>query len=511
MNLLKAAASVSAMTLLSRISGFVRDVLIAVTFGAGALTDAFFVAFRIPNLLRRLVAEGAFAQAFVPVLGEYRARQGEGATRALADRVLGMLGFWLVVITVIGVVAAPLLVYLIGSGLARDPGTFDLTVVMLRICFPYILFISLVAFAAGILNTYGSYKAPAFAPVLLNVALIAAIVLLAPRMQQPIVALAWGVFAGGLAQLFFLAPFLRRFGMLPRPRWDPKDEGVIRILKLMLPAALGVSVAQVSLIINTNIATNLQQGSVSWLYYADRLMEFPSAILGVALGTVLLPALVRHHQKDDPAAYAHLLDWGLRVTLLLAAPAAVALALLAVPIVTTLFWHGEEFTRHDALMTRHALVAYAAGLVGIVLVKVLAPGFYARQNIRTPVKVALWTLAVTQLLNLALVPRLGHAGLALSIALGACFNAGWLWFLMWRGGHWRPAPGWTALLFKLAVALYLMGGAIWYTMGREASWFEIAAAARAAKLTLVILAGSTAYFAALGLMGFRLRDFTRQT
>jgi putative peptidoglycan lipid II flippase len=511
-NLLKAAASVSAMTLLSRISGFVRDVLIAVTFGAGALTDAFFVAFRIPNLLRRLVAEGAFAQAFVPVLGEYRARQGEPATRALADRVLGMLGFWLVVITAVGVVAAPLLVYLVGSGLARDAGTFDLTVTMLRICFPYILFISLVAFAAGILNTYGSYKAPAFAPVLLNVALIAAIVWLAPRMQQPIVALAWGVFAGGLAQLFFLAPFLRRFGMFPRPRWDPKDEGVIRILKLMGPAALGVSVAQVSLIINTSIATNLAQGSVSWLYYADRLMEFPSALLGVALGTVILPSLVRHHQQDDPGAYSRVLDWGLRVTLLLAAPAAVALGLLAVPLVSTLFWHSDgAFTRNDVIMTRHALIAYAVGLAGIVLVKVLAPGFYARQNIRTPVKIAIATLVVTQLLNVAFVPWLGHAGLALAIALGGCFNAGWLWFFMARARAWRPEPGWSAFLLKLAVALYLMGGAIWFAMGREASWFEITAGARAAKLALVILAGGTAYFAALGIMGFRLRDFTRQT
>ncbi len=510
MNLLKAAASVSAMTLLSRISGFVRDVLLAVTFGAGALTDAFFVAFRIPNLLRRLVAEGAFSQAFVPVLGEYRTRQGEAATRALADRVLGMLGFWLIVITVIGVVAAPILVYVIGSGLARDSGTFDLTVTMLRICFPYILFISLVAFAAGILNTYGSYKAPAFAPVLLNVALIAAIVWLAPRMQQPIVALAWGVFAGGLAQLFFLAPFLRRFGLLPRPRWDPQDEGVIRVLKLMAPAALGVSVAQVSLIINTSIATNLARGSVSWLSWADRLMEFPAALLGVALGTVILPSLVRHHQGDDPAAYSRLLDWGLRITLVLAAPAAVALGLLAVPLLSTLFWHGE-FVRNDVMMTRHALIAYAAGLIGIILVKVLAPGFYARQNIRTPVKIAIATLVVTQLLNLAFVPWLGHAGLALAISLGACFNAGWLWFLMARAGAWRPEPGWGAFLFKLAVALYVMGGAIWYSMGREASWFEITAAARAMKLAGVIAAGTVAYFVALGVMGFRLRDFTRQT
>ena len=239
-------------------------------------------------------------------------------------------------------------------------------------------------------------------------------------------------------------------------------------------------------------------------------MEFPSALLGVALSTVILPSLVRHHQKDDPAAYSHLLDWGLRMTLVLAAPAAVALGLLAVPLLSTLFWHGE-FVRNDVIMTRHALIAYAVGLVGIILVKVLAPGFYARQNIRTPVKIAIATLVVTQLLNLVLVPWLGHAGLALAISLGACFNAGWLWFLMWRGGHWRPSPGWAALLFKLAVALYLMGGAIWYTMGREASWFEITATARAAKLTLVILAGSTAYFASLGLMGFRLRDFMRRS
>lgn len=509
MNLLKAAASVSAMTLLSRISGFVRDVLIAVTFGAGALTDAFFVAFRIPNLLRRLVGEGAFSQAFVPVLGEYRARRGEEATRGLADRVLGMLAFWLAVITAIGVVAAPALVYLVGSGLARDGAQFDLTVTMLRICFPYILFISLVAFAGGILNTYGSFKSPAFTPVLLNLALIAAILLLAPRMERPIVALAWGVFLGGLAQLLFQVPFLRHVGLLPRPRWDPKDEGVVRILKLMIPAALGVSVAQVSLIINTNIASNLQSGSVSWLYYADRLMEFPSALLGVALGTVLLPSLVRHHQRDDAAAYSGLLDWGLRLTLLLAAPAAVALALLALPLVSTLFWHGSVFSREDVIMTRHALIAYAVGLVGIILVKVLAPGFYARQNIRTPVKVAIATLVVTQLLNLALVPWLGHAGLALAISLGACFNAGWLWFLMLRSGAYRPEPGWAAFLFKLAVALYLMGGAIWYAMGREASWFEIAAGARAARLAWVIAAGTIAYFGSLAVMGFRPRDFAR--
>jgi putative peptidoglycan lipid II flippase len=510
-NLLKAAASVSAMTLLSRITGFVRDTLIAVFFGAGALTDAFFVAFRIPNLLRRLFAEGAFSQAFVPVLGEYRTKRGHDATRRLGGAVLGYLAFWLAVATAIGMVAAPLLVYLIGSGFAADKAKFDLTVVMLRICFPYIVFMSLVAFASSILNTYGRFMGPAFTPVLLNLSFIGFILWGAPHFQNPILALAWAVFFGGLAQLLFQLPFLHRVGMLTWPRWDPKDEGVVRILKLMAPAILGVSVAQISLVINTSIASQLGDGRVSWLYYADRLMEFPSALLGVALGTVLLPSLVRHHQGDDPGRYSRLLDWGLRLALVLAAPAAVALGLLAVPIVTTLFWHGELFTRHDAMMTRHALLAYAMGLVGIILVKVLAPGFYARQNVRTPVKIAIWTLAITQLANLALVPWLDHAGLALAISVGACFNAGWLWFLIWRSGGWRPEPGWTEFLFKLAVALYMMGGAIWYTMGKEASWFEIPAGARAIKLTLVVIAGAAAYFASLGLMGFRPRHFMRHS
>jgi putative peptidoglycan lipid II flippase len=508
MNLLRAAASVSGMTLVSRIMGFVRDTLLAILFGAGSSMDAFVVAFRIPNLLRRLFAEGAFSQAFVPVIGEYRTRLGDEATRELAGKVLAVLAAALFLATLVGVVAAPAVVWLSASGFAADREKFDLTVAMLRICFPYILFISLVSFCAGLLNTYGAFKAPAFTPVLLNVSFITFALLVAPRMDRPVVALAWAVFFGGLAQLAFQLPFLRRIGMWPRLRWAPRDEGVVRVLRLMAPAAFGVSVAQVSLLINTQIASHLGDGPMSWLYFADRLMEFPSALLGVALGTVLLPSLVRHHSADDPRAYSALLDWGLRVTLLLAAPAAVALGLLAVPIVATLFWHGA-FTQHDVIMTRHALIAYAAGLAGIILVKILAPGFYARQDIRTPVKVALATLVVTQLFNAAFVPWLGHAGLALAISLGASFNAAWLWSLMWRRGHYRPEPGWAAFLVKLAVALYMMGGAIWYAMGRESSWFEIAAGARALKLALVIVAGGAAYFGSLAAMGFRLRDFSR--
>jgi putative peptidoglycan lipid II flippase len=508
MNLLRAAASVSGMTLASRITGFIRDTLLAVLFGAGLTMDAFVVAFRIPNLLRRLFAEGAFSQAFVPVLGEYRNRRGDEETRRLAGKVLAVLSAALFVATLVGVIAAPAIVYLSASGFAGDREKFDLAVVMLRICFPYILFISLVSFSAGLLNTYGAFKAPAFTPVLLNLSLIACALWLAPHLDKPIVALAWGVFLGGLAQLLFQVPFLRHLRLLPRPHWAPRDEGVRRILKLMAPAALGVSVAQVSLLINTQIASWLGDGPVSWLYFADRLMEFPSALLGVALGTVLLPALVRHHAAQDSVAYSRLLDWGLRVTLLLAAPAAVALALLAVPLVSTLFWHGE-FQRHDVMMTRNALIGYAVGLTGIILVKVLAPGFYARQNIGTPAKVAVMTLVVTQLLNAALVPFLKHAGLALSISLAACFNAGWLWVLMWRSGGYRAEPGWAAFLLKVAVALYMMGGALWYSMGTESSWFEITAGARALKLSLVIAAGTAAYFGSLWIMGFRPRDFSR--
>ena len=508
MNLLKSAASVSGMTFLSRVTGFVRDTLLAILFGAGAAMDAFVVAFRIPNLLRRLFAEGAFSQAFVPILGEYRARNGDEKTREVAARVLGLLAGALFIVTLVGIVAAPLIVYATASGFAKDADKFALTVTMVRICFPYILFISLVSFASGLLNTYGAFKAPAFTPVLLNLSFIAFALWAAPHFERPIVALAWAVFVGGLAQLVFQLPFLKRIGMLSMPRWEPRDEAVMRVLKLMAPAAFGVSVAQISLVINTQIASWLGNGPMSWLYFADRLMEFPSALLGVALGTVILPSLVRHHAAENPTEYSKLIDWGMRVSLVLALPAAVGLAMLAVPLVATLFWHGA-FTRHDVIMTRHALIAYAVGLAGIILVKILAPGFYARQNIRTPVKVGIATLVVTQLLNLAFVWWLGHAGLALAISLGACFNAAWLWWLMKRSGDFRPEPGWALFLFKLAVALYLMGGAIWYGMGREASWFEIDTATRVWRLALVITGAMVTYFASLAIMGMRLRHFMR--
>lgn len=509
MNLLKAAASVSAMTLLSRLTGFARDVILAASFGAGAAMDAFVVAFRIPNLLRRLFAEGAFSQAFVPILGEYREKRGDEATRELAARVLGLLGVALLGVTALGVIAAPLIVYASASGFAADAEKFGLTAAMLRICFPYIFFISLVSFATGILHTWSRFKSPAFTPVLLNLAFIGCVLWLAPRLEQPIFALAWAVFLGGVLQLAFQLPFLHRIGMLVRPRWDPKDEGVRRVLKLMGLAALGVSVAQVSLIINTHIASWLGDGPVSWLYYADRLLEFPSAMLGVAVGTVLLPTLIRRFQADDTAGYARLLDWGLRLTLVLSLPAALGLALLGVPLLATLFGHGA-FGREDVLMTRLALVAYAIGLTAIILVKVLAPGFYARQNIRTPVKVALATLAVTQLANAVLVPTLGYSGLAAAISVGACFNAGWLWVLMKRSGGWVPEPGWTSFLAKVAVALLAMGLGLWFAMGTEASWFAMGITERGVRLVALVGGGALVYFVVLRALGMRLADFARQ-
>lgn len=509
MNLLKAMVTVSGMTLISRVLGFVRDAVIARGFGAGLETDAFFVAFRIPNLLRRLFAEGAFSQAFVPIVAEYRTRQGEAETKLLVDRVATLLGLALVVAAALGVAAAPLIVYVSAPGFSATPEKFDLTVAMLRVTFPYILFISLVALAAGILNTWSRFAIPAFTPTLLNVAFIVAALLFAPYFDPPVMVLAWAVFAGGVLQLAFQVPYLARIGMLPRPRLAFTDPGVRRILVLMGPAVIGVSVAQISLLANTIFASFLQTGSVSWLYYADRLMEFPTGLLGVALGTILLPSLAKFHSEAAREAYSKLLDWGLRLTFLLAAPAAAALAVLAAPLIATLFLHGR-FDANDLAMTRQALVAYSVGLLGLILVKVLAPGFYARQNIRTPVKVALATLAVTQAANVAFVPWLGHAGLAAAISAGATFNAGWLWWLMRRGGHWQASADWGAFLLKVGVALYMMGGVIWYGMGSESSWFGIPAGTRALKLAAVVAGAMAAYFATLWALGFRLRQFSRQ-
>jgi len=509
MNLLKAMATVSSMTLLSRILGFVRDALIARIFGAGLATDAFFVAFRIPNLLRRMFAEGAFSQAFVPVLAEHRIRRGETETRLLIDRVATLLFLAVAAVTALGVLIAPYIVYVSAPGFSATPEKFELTVAMLRVTFPYILFISLVSLAGGILNTWSRFAVPAFTPTLLNLSFIFAALVAAPHFDPPAMVLAWAVFVGGALQLGLQVPFLARLGMLPRPRVALRDPDVRRILALMGPAALGVSAAQLSLLANTIFASFLQTGSVSWLYYADRLMEFPAGLLGVALGTILLPSLAKAHSQQAGEEYSRLLDWGLRLTLMLALPAAVALAILAVPLIGTLFLYGE-FTSTDLAMTRQALVAYSVGLLGLILVKVLAPGFYARQDIRTPVRIAVMTLVATQIMNLAFIMPLRHAGLALAIGLGACLNAGLLYRRLRRDGIYAPRPGWRTYTLKVLVALAAMGVALWFAMGPETWWIAARGTSRVAALSGLVALGMGVYFGTLWGLGFRPGDFARR-
>ncbi len=509
MNLLNVLATVSGMTLLSRILGFVRDFVIARIFGAGMLTDAFFVAFKLPNLLRRLFAEGAFSQAFVPILGEYKNKGGEVEAKQLVDHVATLLFLIVLGVTLFGMAAAPILVFFSAPGFAADASKFALTVELTRITFPYILFMSLVALSGGVLNTWSRFVVPAFTPVLLNVSFIGMALLATPYFDLPVMALAWAVVLGGALQLAFQLPSLKRIGMLPRFSLSVRDAGVRRILKLMGPAVLGVSVAQVSLLINTVFASFLGTGSVSWLYYADRLMEFPAGMLGAALGTILLPSLTQYHASGNGDEYSKLLDWGLRLTLLLAAPAALALAIIAVPLISTLFYHGA-FTVNDVFMTRNALVAYSLGLLGMILIKVLAPGFYARQNVRTPVKIALLTLFITQILNLLFIGWLQHAGLALSIGLAACLNAALLYRGLRRHGIYTPQPGWIKFYAKLFIAMTLMGLGLWFMGGDSNDWLDWTFAQRLLRLSLLVTLGATIYFAALWLTGFRINDFKRQ-
>ncbi len=510
MNLLRTLATVSSLTMVSRVLGYVRDFFIARVFGAGLATDAFFVAFKIPNLLRRLFAEGAFAQAFVPILGEQRHRGSAEETKRLIDAVATLLFLALVIAAAVGMAAAPLIVYATAPGFAGEPGKFALTVTLLRITFPYIVFISLVALAAGVLNTWSRFAVPALTPALLNVAFIVGAALFADRFDPPVLVLAWAVFAGGLLQLAFQVPFLLKLGLLPRWRLDLSHPGVRRVLGLMLPAAFGVSVSQISLLLNQIFASFLPTGSVSWLYYADRLMELPAGVLGVAVGTILLPSLSRYHASANSAEYSRLLDWGLRVTVLLAVPAAAALAVLALPLVTMLFQYGR-FGVEDTWMTRQALVAYSVGLVGMILVKILAPGFYARQNVTTPVKIGIVTLVATQLMNLAFVVPLRHAGLALAIGLGACLNALLLYWMLRRRQIYAPQPGWPVFVLKVAAAVAFMAIVLFSTMGEDAWWLRSGWQHKVPAVLGLVALGAAAYGACLLMLGMRPRDFSRRS
>jgi putative peptidoglycan lipid II flippase len=511
MNLLKALATVGSMTFLSRLLGFARDTLIARVFGAGMMMDAFVVAFRIPNLLRRISAEGAFSQAFVPILAEYKEQRTVDETKALVNHVATLMGLFLVVLTILGMLAAPWVVNVTASGFSENASKFDLTVHLLRITFPYIFFISLVSLAGGVLNTYGNFQVPAFTPVWLNVAFIAAALVVVPYFGGSVEVLAWAVFVGGILQMVFQIPYLKKIGFIPRFDVNLHDEGVWRILKLMGPAIFGVSIAQISLLINTNVASHLETGSVSWLYYADRLMEFPTGVLGVALGTILLPSLSKSVADKAHGEYSQLLDWGLRLTFMLALPAAVAMAVLATPLVAALFKYGA-FTAKDAAMTQQALIAYSVGLIGLILVKVLAPAFYSKQDIKTPVKIAIFTLVATQAMSLSFVflLHLRHAGLALAIGLGACINAGLLYYQLRKNKLFTPQPGWLSYMAKLVLAVATMAVSIHFAAGDNARWLHYGVMPKLLHLSGLLVLGVGVYFTILYLTGIRVQDFMKR-
>ena len=517
MNLLRAASTISLLTLVSRISGLARDVVVAQAFGAGAWMDAFNVAFRIPNFLRRLFGEGAFATAFVPILSETRAREGNAPTHQLINAVSTIL-FWILVLTcIVGVLAAPVIVWLMASGLAQ----FDGAVMLTRLMFPYIGLISLVSLSASILNTWKRFVVPAATPVLLNVATITAAVFLGPQFTawgiEPMYAQAAGVMLGGLLQLAIQIPALKKIGALPsigmlpgavRAAWS--HPGVGRVLHQMAPALVGVSVAQISVLINTQIASHQGVGAVSWLDWASRLMEFPTGLLGVALGVVLIPQLSAANGRKDAAAYSGLLDWGLRLVLLLALPCCVALVVFPQALVAVLFQRGA-FTAADVTQTSAALIGYGTGLMGLIGVKVLAPGFYARQDTRTPVKIAVAVLVLTQAMNLLFVPLLGHVGLALSISVGAVINALWLFIGLRRAGAYQPEPGWAMFSVKVLIATSLLGALLFWGQ-RNVNWVGLVdhQTQRVSWLALYLGGAALVYFGTLTLFGVRLRQFMRR-
>ena len=508
-SLLRSTGLVGAMTLVSRVLGLARDMVFTRLFGADWMMDAFIIANRIPNMLRRFFAEGAFAQAFVPVIGDVRNREGDGAVRELTARVSGTLAGILAVITVIGVVASPLLVMGFAPGFLRDDDTFDLATLMVRFTFPYLLFVSMTSLAAGLLNTYGRFAVPAFTPVLLNLCLIACAIWLAPAFERPTLALAIGVFLGGAVQLAFQLPFLARAKLLVRPRWGWQDSNVQKIWHLMLPAILGSSVAQINLVINNVLATLLGEGRPTWLYYSDRLMEFPLGVFGIALATVVLPSLTRSYSTQDTAGFAATLDWSLRLVALIAIPAAVGLTLLAGALVTTLF-HGGAFSAFDVEMARASLWAFAGGLVAFIVIKVLAPGYFARQDTRTPVKAALVALGVNlvaSLVFIAVLMRLNvvatHAGLALATTVAAMVNAGLLWRGLQRRGVVQPQPGWGVYGARLLLANLVLAGVLWWATPALAWWLDASVGARAVHLGALVVGGAVAYFATLLLTGLR--------
>ena len=514
-SLIRHTSVVSTMTLLSRITGLARDIGFSRWFGAGALMDAFFVAFKIPNLLRRFFAEGAFSAAFVPIISEYRTTRSSEETKEFIDRVAGTLGLILFAITTAGVIAAPILIMIFAPGFLDDDGRYELARDMLRLTFPYLFFISLTALAGAILNAYRRFAVPAFTPVLLNIVLIGFAGWIAPHMENPGLGLAAGVFVAGLVQLLFQLPFLLRLQLLPLPRWGWGYVGVRRVLKLMAPVIFGSSVAQINILFDTLIASFLAAGSISWLYYSDRLMEFPLGVFGIALATVILPTLSEQHATASKEAFTATLDWALRLVLLIAFPAALGLIVLAEPLLITIFY-GGEFTAFDVNMAAASLVAYALGLVGFILVKVLAPGYFARQDTKTPVKIGVFSLLLNMFLNVVLVVgllRVGfyapHAGLALATTLSALFNATLLLRGLRKSGVYLPQPGWSRLIGQVLVASVVMTYSIFLALDRLGDWIQFGVFERISTLMVCVLIGLGMYFGTCFLLGLRVRSFQK--
>lgn len=511
--LLKSSLVVGVMTMLSRVLGLIRDVVIANFVGATVAADAFFVAFKIPNFFRRLFAEGAFSQAFVPVLSEYRTQRSFDEVHSLVNRVAGVLGGSLLMVTSLAVMAAPWVASIFAPGwLLNEPEKYQLASEMIRITFPYLFLISLTGFCGAVLNSYGHFAVPAFTPVLLNICLISAALVAAPWFEQPAFALAWGVLAAGCLQLTFQLPFMHGLRLTPRPTWDLQDEGVRRVLALMGPAIFGVSVSQINLLLDTVLASFLPTGSVSWLYYSDRLVELPLGVFAIAISTVILPSLSRHQASSSSQAFGATLDWALRMVLLIGIPSAVALLLLAEPILMTLFQYGK-LTSTDVSMASFSLQAYSLGLLAFMLIKVLAPGYFSRQDTRTPVAIGIKAMLANMVLNILLVVplhfywKLGHVGLALATSLAAILNAALLYRGLRQQQVYVPQPGFGATLLRLLAAALVMAALVQWLRPHASLWVEWLWWQRSLNILGLCGAGAAAYFISLGLFGARLEHF----
>ncbi|KTC99520.1 murein biosynthesis integral membrane protein MurJ [Legionella erythra] len=505
-SLLRSTSLVSIMTLASRLMGFARDMLLAYFFGAQAGMDAFYVAFRIPNFMRRLFAEGAFAQAFVPVLAEYQQKRPVNDVRLFIARITGHLSLVLSIITVIGVLAAPVIIFIFAPGFGEGSTRTLLATEMLRLTFPYLMLISLTAMAGAVLNTYGYFGVPAFTPVLLNVFMILAAVYLTPYTDTPVVALAWGVLLAGIAQLLFQIPFLYQRQLLVKPRLFWGDDGVRRVLKLMVPALFGVSIAQINLMIDSIFASFLQVGSVSWLYYTDRLTDFPLGVFGVAIATVILPHLSRKHAEQNLEKYSRALDWGLRSILLIGLPSGVGLALFSMPMIACCFAYGK-FSAIDVLQTQKSLIALGSGVPAFMMVKVLASGFYAKQNIKTPVKIGAVAMVVNSLLCAVLIWPLAHAGLALASTLAGYLNCGLLFILLRRRQIFTPMAGWPKFIAQLLFANGAIAVYLWLMAGDVSEWLAKPPLTRLGVLFVHVFATLFIYFLCLYLAGIRPAQF----